>query len=53
MNFLFQTIRTDPDLEVLRTSEKFVPLLNQFDEPFINENAMKAISSMFGFFGKK
>ena len=50
---LSQTIRTDPDLEGLRESEEFEPLLKQYDEPFINENAIKAISNIFGFMGGK
>lgn len=49
----YKTIRADPDLTTLRESEKFKPLLNRYDEPFINENAMKAISSVFGIFGGK
>lgn len=49
----YKTIRTDPDLEGLRESEEFEPLLKQYDEPFINENAIKAISNIFGFMGGK
>ncbi|KAK1429049.1 hypothetical protein QVD17_11248 [Tagetes erecta] len=45
----FKRIRTDPDLENLRKSEEFDPLLKQFDESFINENALNAIKSLFGF----
>ncbi|KAI3716486.1 hypothetical protein L1987_67397 [Smallanthus sonchifolius] len=45
----FKRIRTDPDLENLRKSEEFEPLLKQFDESFINENALNAIKSLFGF----
>ncbi|KAF1002617.1 hypothetical protein AG4045_008774 [Apium graveolens] len=45
-------IRTDPDLENVRKSEKFNPLLKRFNESFINENAINAIKSLFGF-GKK
>lgn len=48
----FKRIRTDPDLANLRTSEEFDPLLKRFDESFINENAINAIKSLFGF-GKK
>ena len=47
-----QRIRTDPDLASVRTSEEFEPLLKRFDESFINENAINAIKSLFGF-GKK
>lgn len=45
----YQTIRTDPDIANLRSSEKFKPLLDKYDEPFINENAINAIKSLFGF----
>lgn len=45
----FKRIRTDPDLANLRASENFEPLLNRFDESFINENAINAIKSLFGF----
>ncbi|KQK20702.1 protein MET1, chloroplastic [Brachypodium distachyon] len=48
----FKTIRTDPDLANLRKSEEFDPLLNKYDESFINESAINAIKSLFGF-GKK
>ncbi|RLN33288.1 uncharacterized protein C2845_PM03G20910 [Panicum miliaceum] len=45
----FKRIRTDPDLENLRKSEEFEPLLKNYDESFINENALNAIKSLFGF----
>ncbi|XP_050220017.1 protein MET1, chloroplastic [Mercurialis annua] len=45
----FKRIRTDPDLANIRTSEEFEPLLKRFDESFINENAINAIKSLFGF----
>ncbi|KAJ4811293.1 Tetratricopeptide repeat protein 30A [Rhynchospora pubera] len=48
----FKAIRSDPDLENLRASEEFEPLMKKFDESFINENAINAIKSLFGF-GKK
>lgn len=47
--FCLQRIRTDPDLENLRKSNDFDPLLKQFDESFINESAINAIKSLFGF----
>ncbi|RWR85396.1 protein MET1, chloroplastic-like protein [Cinnamomum micranthum f. kanehirae] len=49
----FKTIRTDPDLANLRSSEEFDTLLKRFDESFINENAINAIKSIFGIFNKK
>ena len=45
----FKRIRTDPDLENLRKTEEFNVLLNKYDESFINENAINAIKSLFGF----
>lgn len=45
----FKTIRNDPDLANLRVSEEFEPLLKKYDESFINENAINAIKSLFGF----
>ncbi|XP_014505743.1 protein MET1, chloroplastic [Vigna radiata var. radiata] len=48
----FKRLRTDPDLDNVRASEEFDPLLKRFDESFINENAINAIKSLFGF-GKK
>ncbi|XP_052186116.1 protein MET1, chloroplastic [Diospyros lotus] len=45
----FKRIRTDPDLANIRASEEFDPLLKRFDESFINENAINAIKSLFGF----
>lgn len=45
----YKRIRTDPDLANLRTSEEFEILLKRFDESFINESAINAIKSLFGF----
>ncbi|KAK2641543.1 hypothetical protein Ddye_023306 [Dipteronia dyeriana] len=45
----FKRIRADPDLANLRMSEEFNVLLKRFDESFINENAINAIKSLFGF----
>ncbi|XP_051142900.1 protein MET1, chloroplastic [Andrographis paniculata] len=45
----FKRIRSDPDLENVRKSEDFEPLMKKFDESFINENAINAIKSIFGF----
>lgn len=44
-----QRVRTDPDLEILRKQEQFDTLLKNYDESFINENALNAIKSLFGF----
>ncbi|GER50696.1 tetratricopeptide repeat protein [Striga asiatica] len=45
----FKRVRTDPDLENIRKSEEFDPLVKRFDESFINENAINTIKSLFGF----
>ncbi|KAF7836938.1 protein MET1, chloroplastic [Senna tora] len=45
----FKRIKTDPDLENARASPEFDPLVKRFDESFINENAINAIKSLFGF----
>ncbi|WJX47375.1 uroporphyrin-III C-methyltransferase [Trifolium repens] len=45
----FKRIRTDPDLANARASPDFDPLLKRFDESFINESAINAIKSIFGF----
>lgn len=45
----FKRIRTDPDLANLRKSEEFDTVLKKYDESFINENAINAIKSLFGF----
>ncbi|KAI5064056.1 hypothetical protein GOP47_0020726 [Adiantum capillus-veneris] len=49
----YKTVRSDPDLANLRVSPKFTPLIDKYDEPFINENAVKALKSVFGLFGGK
>ncbi|KAJ7231257.1 hypothetical protein O6H91_Y457600 [Diphasiastrum complanatum] len=49
----FKTIRMDPDLQTLRNSEKFKPVIEKFDESFINENVVDALKNVFGIFGKK
>lgn len=46
---LLQRIRADPDLDNIRKAEEFEPLMKKFDESFINENAINAIKSLFGF----
>jgi hypothetical protein len=46
----FEQIRKDKNLAKLRLSPKFQPILDKYDEPVINWNAVKAT---FGFFGKK
>jgi hypothetical protein len=48
VDFSLQAVRTDPDLANLRKSEEFEPLLKNYDESFINENAINAIKSLFG-----
>jgi len=48
----FSKIREDPGLANLRASEEFTTLINKYDEPLFNDNAMKAIKGLFGRFGK-
>ncbi|KAF8749741.1 hypothetical protein HU200_012560 [Digitaria exilis] len=45
----FKRIRTDSDLENLRKLEQFDTLLKNYDESFINENALNALKSLFKF----
>ncbi|KZV37767.1 hypothetical protein F511_31149 [Dorcoceras hygrometricum] len=45
----FKRIRTDPDLANVRETEEFETLLKKYDESFINESAIQAIKSLFGF----
>lgn len=42
-------IRKDPNLAVLREDERFTTMMNKFDEPILNENAIKAIKNIFSF----
>lgn len=44
----FRKIRTDPNLEGVRANPKFDKLIVKYDEPVINENAMKMFKSIFG-----
>lgn len=47
--YVFMQIRKDPNLANLREDERFTPMMNKFDEPILNENAVKAIKSLFSF----
>lgn len=49
----YKKIRQDPDLSFLRDDDEFDELMDRYDEPIINENAIKALTSVFGLFGKK
>lgn len=44
----YKMVRSDPNLAFLRGSEDFDALINKFDEPLINENAMKVLKGLFG-----
>ena len=44
----FGKIRKDNDLAPLRESPKFKALIDKYDEPILNENAIKLIKSFFG-----
>ena len=37
----FNKVRTDPNLESLRKSPKFKTLIDSYDEPVFNDNAIK------------
>ena len=41
----FKTVRTDKSLDNLRKSPKFAVLINRYDEPLINEGAIKCVSA--------
>jgi hypothetical protein len=41
-------IRTDASLETVRKDPRFKQLIDRFDEPLLNENAMKVLKGMFG-----
>jgi len=44
----YKKVRNDPNLAALRQSERFTPMINKYDEPWINENALKALKGIFG-----
>jgi len=44
----FEKIRQDPSLRALQASDKFAKLLDKYDEPLINESALKFFSGLFG-----
>ena len=48
----FDKIRSDPNLAALRKTKKFTRIINKYDEPLINEGAIKALKSIFSF-GRK
>jgi len=41
-------IRNDPNLANLREDEGFKPIMDKYDEPFLNENAMNVLKGLFG-----
>ena len=45
-------IRGDKNLEWLRQQAGFKPVMDRYDEPILNENAINAIKGLFSF-GKK
>lgn len=44
----YDKIRSDPNLEELRKSKKFKPLMDAYDEPIINMEALNALKDWFG-----
>jgi len=49
----FAKVRTDPSLKAVQASPKFKPLMDKYDEPFLNEGAIKAFNALGAFFGGK
>jgi hypothetical protein len=45
-------IRGDKNLEYIRQDERFKALMDKYDEPILNENAVKVLKGLFSF-GKK
>ncbi|KAK9834004.1 hypothetical protein WJX81_002301 [Elliptochloris bilobata] len=45
----FGKIRSDPNLESLRKSPKFKEVIDRYDEPVFNDNAIKVLKSIFSF----
>jgi hypothetical protein len=41
----YSKVRSDPNLDNLRKSPKFKTIINKYDEPIINENAIKCVPS--------
>lgn len=48
----FKTVRKDASLNNLRKNKRFATLVNRYDEPLINEGAIKALKNIFSF-GRK
>ena len=48
----YAKVRSDPNLAFIRKSKRFAPLINKYDEPIINEAAIKALKGLFSF-GRK
>jgi len=44
----YKMIRGDASLETVRKDPRFKQLIDRFDEPLLNENAMKVLKGMFG-----
>ena len=44
----YKKMRQDPSLEVVRASPEFNELMDQFDEPLINANAINFVKGLFG-----
>jgi tetratricopeptide (TPR) repeat protein len=44
----FKKIRTDPSLSAVQAAPGFKELMDKFDEPLINENAIKFVKGLFG-----
>lgn len=45
----YDKVRSDPNLANLRKDEGFNALVNKYDEPIINENAVRVLKNLFSF----
>jgi len=49
----FDKVKSDSNLATLRKEEGFIPLVNKYDEPILNENAVRVLKNLFSFGGSK
>lgn len=47
----YKKIRSDPSLDNVQKTSKFTDMMDKFDEPLINQNAINFVKGIFG--GKK
>ena len=44
----YKKVRSDPSIKELREDPRFKALINKYDEPLINEGAIKVLKGLFG-----